>query len=129
MARVLPTQRRSSLTTLVPDALRITNKKDIIPTVPRMLGFKHVGERVLLDAGGITTEDDQNVVALLKMIRDITHNKKEQRESVMTVVESDVEIFTPGSQANQCFIYSNLERRQMFTAQICRLVPLDESVA
>jgi len=41
--------------------LRITNKKDIIPTVPRMLGFKHVGERVLLDAGGITTEDDQNV--------------------------------------------------------------------
>ena len=40
------------------------------------------------------TEDDQDVVALLKMIRDITHNKKERRESVMTVVESDVELFT-----------------------------------
>ena len=40
------------------------------------------------------TEDDQDVVALLKMIRDITHNKKERRESVMTVVESNVELFT-----------------------------------
>ena len=26
-------------------------------------------------------------------------------------------------------IYSNKERREMFTAQMCRLVPLDESVA
>ena len=28
------------------------------------------------------------------MIRDITHNKKERKESVMTIVESDVELFT-----------------------------------
>ena len=27
------------------------------------------------------------------MIRDITHNKKERKESVMTIVESDVELF------------------------------------
>jgi hypothetical protein len=40
------------------------------------------------------TEDDQDVVALLLMIRDITHNKKERQGSVMTVVESNVELFT-----------------------------------
>ena len=34
------------------------------------------------------TEADQDVVSLLKMIRDITHNKKERKESVMTTVES-----------------------------------------
>ena len=42
------------------------------------------------------TEGNQDVVALLKMIRDITHNKKESKESkesVMTIVESDVEFF------------------------------------
>ena len=33
------------------------------------------------------------MVALLKMIRDITHNKKERKESVMAIVESDVELF------------------------------------
>ena len=40
------------------------------------------------------TESNQDVVALLQMIRDITHNKKERKESVMTIVESDVELFT-----------------------------------
>ena len=40
------------------------------------------------------TEADQDVVALLLMIRDITHNKQERKESVMTTVESDVELFT-----------------------------------
>ena len=39
------------------------------------------------------TEDNQDVVALLKMIRDITHNKKEQKESVLTIVESDAKLF------------------------------------
>ena len=34
------------------------------------------------------------MVALLKMIRDITHNKNERKESVMTIAESDVELFT-----------------------------------
>ena len=47
------------------------------------------------------TEGNQDVVALLQMIRDITHNKKERKESVMTIVESDVELFiiskAPGS--------------------------------
>ena len=28
------------------------------------------------------------------MIRDITHNKKEQKEGVMTIVESNIELFT-----------------------------------
>ena len=41
------------------------------------------------------------MVALLKMIRGITHNKKERKESVMTIVESNVELLTiakaPGS--------------------------------
>ena len=37
-------------------------------------------------------EGNKDVVALLKMIRDITHNKKERKESVMTIVESDVEL-------------------------------------
>ena len=40
------------------------------------------------------TESNQDVVALLKMIRDITHNKKERKENAMTIVESDVERFT-----------------------------------
>ena len=34
------------------------------------------------------------MVALLKMVKDITYNKKERKESVMTIVESDVELFT-----------------------------------
>ena len=38
------------------------------------------------------TEGNQDVVALLQMIRDITHNKKERKESVMTIVESDAEL-------------------------------------
>ena len=40
------------------------------------------------------TEGNQDVVAFLKMIRDITHNKKERKESAMTIVESDMELFT-----------------------------------
>ena len=40
------------------------------------------------------TEADQDMVALLLMIRDITHNKKEWKESVMTTVESNIELFT-----------------------------------
>ena len=28
------------------------------------------------------------------MIRDVTHNKKERKKSVMTIVESDVKLFT-----------------------------------
>ena len=39
------------------------------------------------------TEGNQDVVALLKMIKNITHNKKERKESVMPIVESDVELF------------------------------------
>ena len=34
------------------------------------------------------------MVALLKMIRDITHNKKKRKESVMTIVESNIELYT-----------------------------------
>ena len=34
------------------------------------------------------------MVALLKIIRDITHNKKERNESAMTITESNVELFT-----------------------------------
>ena len=39
-------------------------------------------------------EGNQDVVALLKMIMDITHNKKERKESVVTIVASDVELYT-----------------------------------
>ena len=39
------------------------------------------------------TERNQDAVALLKMIRDITHNKKERKESVMTIAESNTELF------------------------------------
>ena len=45
------------------------------------------------------------MVVLLKMIRDITHKKKERKERVMTIVESDVKLFTihqaPGGVAQQ----------------------------
>ena len=34
------------------------------------------------------------MVSLLKTIRDIIYNKKERNESVMTIVESNVELFT-----------------------------------
>ena len=37
---------------LVPEALRVVNRNDIVPTVPRMLGYKHVGEPVVLGARG-----------------------------------------------------------------------------
>ena len=47
------------------------------------------------------TESNQDMVALLLMIRDVTHNKKERKESVMTIVESDVELFTITQEANQ----------------------------
>ena len=40
------------------------------------------------------TESNQDVVDLLKMIRNITHNKKATKKSVMTIVESDVKLFT-----------------------------------
>ena len=33
------------------------------------------------------------MAALLQIIGDVTHNKKERKESVMTIVESDVELF------------------------------------
>ena len=33
------------------------------------------------------------MVVLLKMIRDITHSKKERKESAMMIAESDVELF------------------------------------
>ena len=33
---------------LVPEAVRVVNRNDIVPTVPRMLGYKHVGEPVVL---------------------------------------------------------------------------------
>jgi hypothetical protein len=49
----------------------------------------------------VTTESDQDVVALLLMIRDITHNKKERKESMMTIVESNVELFTTVQDPNQ----------------------------
>ena len=53
------------------------------------------------------TEGNQDVVALLKMIRGITHNKKERKESVMTIVESDVELFTifqgSGDSLDKCY--------------------------
>ena len=38
-------------------------------------------------------ESNQDVVVFLQMVRDIIHNKKERKESVMTIVESDVELF------------------------------------
>ena len=37
---------------LVPGAVRVVNRNDIVATVPRMLGFKHVGEPVVLDERG-----------------------------------------------------------------------------
>ena len=84
---------------LVPDAWRITNKKDIIPTVPRMLGFKHVGERVLLDAGGITTEDDQNVfeeadpTAVVDEVAKLwTSSDEAARRKIEKLVEKELEI-------------------------------------
>ena len=40
------------------------------------------------------TESNQDVVALLQMIRDITHNNKERKESIMAIVESDFELYT-----------------------------------
>ena len=60
------------------------------------------------------TEGNQDVVALLQMIRDITHNKKERKESVMTIVESDVELFaifqSPGESLD--------EHYKVFKAQV-----------
>ena len=41
------------------------------------------------------------MIALLLMIRDITHNKKESKERVMTLVQSDVELFTTTQDPNQ----------------------------
>ena len=46
-------------------------------------------------------EEEQDVIALLLMVRDITHNKKERKESVMTIVESDVELYTTVQEKDQ----------------------------
>ena len=54
------------------------------------------------------------MVALLKMIRDITHNKKERKESVMTIVESDVELYTIGQDPGE----SLDEYYKVFLAQV-----------
>ena len=37
----------------VPDTWRVTNSKDYVPTVPKLLGYTHVDHHVLLD-GKIT---------------------------------------------------------------------------
>ena len=37
---------------LVPGAIRCINARDIVPTVPRMLGYKHVGDVIVLGSGG-----------------------------------------------------------------------------
>ncbi|EFJ45180.1 hypothetical protein VOLCADRAFT_94625, partial [Volvox carteri f. nagariensis] len=37
---------------LVPDAWRVTNSNDIIPSVPRLMGYCHVGHAVRLDSEG-----------------------------------------------------------------------------
>ena len=54
------------------------------------------------------------MVALLKMIRDITPNKKERKESAMTIVESDVELCT----INQGSGESLDEYYRIFKAQV-----------
>ncbi|KAK9829841.1 hypothetical protein WJX72_008191 [[Myrmecia] bisecta] len=37
---------------LVPDAWRVTNHKDVIPRVPRLMGYSHVGNAVCVKADG-----------------------------------------------------------------------------
>ena len=46
-------------------------------------------------------EEDQDVISLLLMVRDITHNKKERKESVVTFVKSNVELFKTVQEQDQ----------------------------
>ena len=41
-----------------------------------------------------TAEEDQDVISLLLMVRDITHNKKERKERATTIVENNIKLFT-----------------------------------
>ncbi len=43
----------SAYNAAVPDTWRVTNSKDYVPTVPKLLGYTHVDHNVLLD-GKIT---------------------------------------------------------------------------
>ena len=52
------------------------------------------------------------MVALLKMIRDIINNTKERKESVVTIMESNVELFT----MHQGFVESLNEYYKVFKA-------------
>ena len=54
------------------------------------------------------------MVALLKMIRDVTHNKKERKKSVMAIVKSDAELYT----IQQGFRESLDEYYKVFKAQV-----------
>lgn len=43
----------------VPDSWRVTNSADIVPSVPRLLGYAHVKHSVRLDSdGGLTIQAD-----------------------------------------------------------------------
>ena len=39
------------------------------------------------------TEDKRSVVMLLKMIRNIAHNMKQRKQSIMSIVENDLELY------------------------------------
>lgn len=41
----------------IPKTWRITNSRDVIPTVPRLGGYKHVGNTVMLSADGLSFEN------------------------------------------------------------------------
>ena len=41
----------------VPKSWLITNSRDVIPTVPRLGGYKHVGNRATLSADGLSFEN------------------------------------------------------------------------
>ena len=62
------------------------------------------------------TERNQYVVVPLPMIRVITHNKKKQKKSMMTIVESDVELFMISQDPRQTLdVYYKVFKAQVDT--------------
>ena len=82
-----------------------------LPTYPKALEYELKNSTKWAE-----TESNQDVAALLQMIREITHSKKVRKESVITIVKNNVEIFAitqgPGESLND---YCKVFRAQIDT--------------
>jgi len=88
---------------LVPDSWRITNKNDIVPTVPRMLGYAHVRHSVSLeedgtlliqdDAGDVFGEGRAGADVLKELVDRVASNESSLSDVIDEISAHEMEIF------------------------------------